>query len=210
MLGLFPGTASPPEQSNKLERYKQSVTTNWLTNINARTRCDGACASTETPSRTPKMRLINVVFLGTLSEIKLKRTDTTLDLSQNRKCRSFAVTTIQSCATAVAAIIMSRPLRGRPEAVPSAISLAHTSAAGTSKGKTRPRNKPSGPVGPVNHECSSCRRRPGALSKTPRHSSATVKVEIKRSSLAWLSSHEATAELGCGLRVSLTIFVSSR
>ena len=31
------------------------------------------------------MRLINVVFLGTLSEIKLKRTDTTLDLSQKAK-----------------------------------------------------------------------------------------------------------------------------
>jgi hypothetical protein len=31
------------------------------------------------------MRLINVVFLRTLSEIKLKRTDTTLDLSQKAK-----------------------------------------------------------------------------------------------------------------------------
>lgn len=31
------------------------------------------------------MRLINVVFLRTLSEIKLKRTDTTLDLSQMAK-----------------------------------------------------------------------------------------------------------------------------
>ena len=53
--------------------------------VRPRTRCDGACASTETPSLTPKMRLINVVFLGTLSEIKLKRTDTTLDLSQKAK-----------------------------------------------------------------------------------------------------------------------------
>ena len=31
------------------------------------------------------MRLINVVFLRILSEIKLKRTDTTLDLSQKAK-----------------------------------------------------------------------------------------------------------------------------
>jgi hypothetical protein len=41
------------------------------------------CASTEGfDRRDPKMRLINVLFLRTISEIKLKRTDTTLDLSQ--------------------------------------------------------------------------------------------------------------------------------
>ena len=41
------------------------------------------CASTESfDRRTPKMRIINVLFLRTISEIKLKRTDTTLDLSQ--------------------------------------------------------------------------------------------------------------------------------
>jgi hypothetical protein len=46
------------------------------------TRCKEPCASTEGSSRDPKMRLINVLFLRTISEIKLKRTDTTLDLSQ--------------------------------------------------------------------------------------------------------------------------------
>jgi hypothetical protein len=50
-----------------------------------RTRCNRACASVEAPSPSPKMRLINVVFNRTLSEIKLKRTDTTLDLSQKAK-----------------------------------------------------------------------------------------------------------------------------
>jgi hypothetical protein len=41
------------------------------------------CASTEGFNRRdPKMRIINVLFLRTISEIKLKRTDTTLDLSQ--------------------------------------------------------------------------------------------------------------------------------
>ena len=35
--------------------------------------------------RDPKMRIINVVFRRKLSEIKLKRTDTTLDLSQLAK-----------------------------------------------------------------------------------------------------------------------------
>ena len=31
---LFPGTSSPPSQSSKAKRYKRSVTTPWLTNIN--------------------------------------------------------------------------------------------------------------------------------------------------------------------------------
>ena len=41
-----------------------------------------ACA--EAPSQAPKTRLINM-FRRTLPEIKLKRTDTTLDLSQMAK-----------------------------------------------------------------------------------------------------------------------------
>lgn len=49
------------------------------------TLCGRTCASTEAPPLRPKIRLINVVFLRTLSEIKLKRTDTTLDLSQKAK-----------------------------------------------------------------------------------------------------------------------------
>jgi hypothetical protein len=53
--------------------------------VRPRTQCTKACASTEALERDPKMRIINVVFLRTLSEIKLKRTDTTLDLSQKAK-----------------------------------------------------------------------------------------------------------------------------
>ena len=53
--------------------------------VSPMTLCGKACASTEALPRDPKMRLINVVFLRTLSEIKLKRTDTTLDLSQKAK-----------------------------------------------------------------------------------------------------------------------------
>ena len=34
MWELFPGTTKPPEQSDKLKRRLQSVTTHWLTNIN--------------------------------------------------------------------------------------------------------------------------------------------------------------------------------
>jgi hypothetical protein len=34
MQGLFPGTSSPPIQSDKDKRLKRSVTTCWLTNIN--------------------------------------------------------------------------------------------------------------------------------------------------------------------------------
>jgi hypothetical protein len=53
--------------------------------VSPMTLCGRTCASTEAPPRRPKIRLINVVFLRTLSEIKLKRTDTTLDLSQKAK-----------------------------------------------------------------------------------------------------------------------------
>jgi hypothetical protein len=52
------------------------------------------CASTEGfDRREPKMRLINVLFLRTISEIKLKRTDTTLDLSQ-KACNTLLAVTI--------------------------------------------------------------------------------------------------------------------
>ena len=40
------------------------------------------CASTEGSSRKPKIRIITIGLSRDLSEIKLKRTDTTLDLSQ--------------------------------------------------------------------------------------------------------------------------------
>ena len=53
--------------------------------VSPMTLCGRTCASTEALPRNPKIRLINVVFLRTLSEIKLKRTDTTLDLSQKAK-----------------------------------------------------------------------------------------------------------------------------
>jgi hypothetical protein len=53
--------------------------------VSPMTLCNEACASTEAKSRGPKMRIINVVFRRKLSEIKLKRTDTTLDLSQLAK-----------------------------------------------------------------------------------------------------------------------------
>jgi hypothetical protein len=43
------------------------------------------CASTEASSRTPKIRIITIGLSRDLSEIKLKRTDTTLDLSQKAK-----------------------------------------------------------------------------------------------------------------------------
>ena len=49
------------------------------------TQCDGACASTEAQKRDTKINLINNYFRRSISEIKLKRTDTTLDLSQKAK-----------------------------------------------------------------------------------------------------------------------------
>ncbi|PYI15502.1 hypothetical protein BO99DRAFT_250609 [Aspergillus violaceofuscus CBS 115571] len=53
--------------------------------VSPMTLCGPTCASTEVRPQGTKIRLINVVFLRTLSEIKLKRTDTTLDLSQKAK-----------------------------------------------------------------------------------------------------------------------------
>jgi len=43
---------------------------------------DLSCASTEDKPRRTKISIINVIVYDNLSEIKLKRTDTTLDLSQ--------------------------------------------------------------------------------------------------------------------------------
>jgi hypothetical protein len=50
------------------------------------------CASTEGfDRRDPKMSLKNDLFLRTISDIKLKRTDTTLDLSQKACCTLLAI-----------------------------------------------------------------------------------------------------------------------
>jgi hypothetical protein len=50
--------------------------------VSPMTLCNEACASTEAKSRGPKIGIIKVFPRRKLSEIKLKRTDTTLDLSQ--------------------------------------------------------------------------------------------------------------------------------
>jgi hypothetical protein len=68
---------------------------------------------------------------------------------------SLPVTTMQSFASAIAAMIASRAPRGRPLALPSAISLAHARAAFSSNAKTRPANNACGPSGPENHASSS-------------------------------------------------------
>ena len=49
------------------------------------TRCLELCASTGSSKLIPKMNLIIELSRRTISEIKLKRTDTTLDLSQKAK-----------------------------------------------------------------------------------------------------------------------------
>jgi hypothetical protein len=46
------------------------------------TQWEPTCASAAASSRKPKIRLINDDPYRTISDIKLKRTDTTLDLSQ--------------------------------------------------------------------------------------------------------------------------------
>lgn len=48
---------------------------------------EGSCASTEDLPREPKIGIITIGLNRDLSEIKLKRTDTTLDLSQKAEER---------------------------------------------------------------------------------------------------------------------------
>lgn len=64
------------------------------------------------------------------------------------KSPSLSVTTTQPFASATAAMMVSSALRGRPAAVPSAMSLAQTSPAFSSNGRTRPANRVEGPSGP--------------------------------------------------------------
>jgi hypothetical protein len=76
-----------------------------------------------------------------------------------RKCRSLTVTTTQLFAAAVAAMIISIGLRGRPTAVPAAMVRAHSMAARSSKGRTRPEKSAAGPSVPINHASKFRRRR---------------------------------------------------
>lgn len=75
----------PVEQADKIDEKSVKEFASIGGSVSPMTRCGRICASTEVQPRDPKIRLINVVFLRTLSEIKLKRTDTTLDLSQKAK-----------------------------------------------------------------------------------------------------------------------------
>lgn len=126
------------------------------------------------------------------------------------KWRSFAVATVSPAAAAVAATTMSIALRGRPAAVPSAMRRAHSSAAHSSKGSTRPAKSACGPSGPANHASGSRRRRPGAFSRMPRRIPATVSAEMCSASSCCAPSYATSAGDGRGFTASLTMFVSSR
>ncbi len=70
------------------------------------------------------------------------------NVSTPAKSLSLPVTTTQAFASAVAAMMVSSALRGRPCALPSAISRAQAWAAFSSKGNTRPANSaPSASLG---------------------------------------------------------------
>ena len=75
----------PVRQADNIDEKGKKEFASIGGSVSPMTLCGKTCASTEALPRRPKIRLINVVFLGTLSEIKLKRTDTTLDLSQKAK-----------------------------------------------------------------------------------------------------------------------------
>ena len=97
-----------------------------------------------------------------------------LTISMSAKSLSLSVTTMQSLASATAAIIVSRALRGLPFAVPSAISRAQIRPARSSNGSTRPAKSAEGPSGPENQASSWSRFRPAGFSNAPRRISATV------------------------------------
>jgi hypothetical protein len=126
------------------------------------------------------------------------------------KCRSFAVTTMQLFAAAIAAIIISMGLRDRPNNLPSAMIRPHSIAERSSNARMRSRNSARGPSGPANHVSKSRRLRPSGNSRMPRQISAIVSVAINRSDPDRLSIQSATAGAGFGLRESLTMFVSRR
>ena len=84
------------------------------------------------------------------------------------KSFSLSVATTQLLASAVAATIMSSALRGRPLAVPSAISRAQIRAAFSSKASTRPANRACGPSGPANQASSTARFFPAGFCSSPR------------------------------------------
>jgi hypothetical protein len=96
------------------------------------------------------------------------------------KSFSLSVTTTHSLASAMAAMIMSRALLGRPFAVPSAISRPQISPAFSSNVSTRPANNASGPSGPENQSCNACRFFPAGFSSTSRWTSATVERSPRR------------------------------
>ena len=75
----------PVRQADNIDEKGKKEFASIGGSVSPMTLCGRTCASTEALPRRPKIRLINVVFLRTLSEIKLKRTDTTLDLSQKAK-----------------------------------------------------------------------------------------------------------------------------
>jgi len=77
-----------------------------------------------------------------------------LTISIPSKSLSLSVTSTHSLASATAAIMVSRPLRGRPLPFPSAVSRAQTRPAFSSKERMRPAKRACGPSGPENHDSS--------------------------------------------------------
>ena len=133
-----------------------------------------------------------------------------LTMSIPQKWRSLAVATTHPFAAAVAAMIMSSPLRGRPARVPSAISWVHASAARSSNGRIRPANSGCGPSGPANQASRARRFRQAGCSRMALRISATVRLAMNRSWSGRAASHASNGSGGRGLATALMMLVSSR
>ena len=70
---------------NKLRPMMKKLFASTGGSVRPVTRCLELCASTGSSALLPKMNLIIELPRRAISEIKLKRTDTTLDLSQKAK-----------------------------------------------------------------------------------------------------------------------------
>ena len=133
-----------------------------------------------------------------------------LTISMPAKSFSLSVTTIQSLASAIAAIIASRALRGLPFAVPSAIKRAQIRPALSSNGSTRPAKSAEGPSGPENQASSWSRFRPAGFSRIPRRISATVSEAMNRCSSTCSPIQTSNASEGVGFVMLLMMLVSRR
>lgn len=172
-----------------------------------RTTFQEAAAPNGDVGGTQKISILRVDIAALRQELRHLRG---LIISNPEKSDSLSVTTTQLFAPATEAMIISIALRGRPAAFPSAINRAQIKAAFSSKEKMRPANNSCGPSDPENQASRSSRFFPRAFSRIPRRISATVSVEMNKSSSRCSTHHARSSSEGFGFVTLLMMLVSRR